>query len=102
MKQLALMTLAAYAVLLGRADAQTAPWAGERLTPGWVFTPGVVLGGLWDSNVTVASAGNPHLREWVGLVNPRGELDFNGRRTHMNAGYSGALEAYRRFSELQR
>ena len=101
-KRIALLTLVAGAVMCGRADAQNAPWAPERLTPGWFITPGIVLGGLWDSNVTVSSVGNPHLREWVGLVNPRGEIDFNGRRTHMNAGYSGALETYRRFNELQR
>lgn len=102
MKRIALLTLVACAVMCGRADAQNAPWAPERLTPGWFITPGVVLGGLWDSNVTVASVGNPHVREWVGLVNPRGEIDFNGRRTHMNAGYSGSLEKYRRFNNLQR
>jgi hypothetical protein len=84
------------------AHAQQAPWAPERLTPGWFFTPGVVIGALWDSNVTVSSAGNPQIPEWVGLVNPRGEIDFNGRHTHVNGGYSGALEKYRRFDELQR
>lgn len=86
----------------GVAHAQQAPWAPERLTPGWFVTPGFVLGGLWDSNVAVLTEGDPHLHEWVGLFNPRGEVDFNGRHTHMNAGYSGALETYRRFNELQR
>ena len=101
MRRIAL-TLLATSVMLGRADAQAVKWEPERTTPGWVFTPGLVLGGGWDSNVTVQSKGDPHLREWIGLVNPRGEIDFNGRRTHLNGGYSGALEAYRRFGELQR
>ena len=26
--------------------------------PGWTFTPGVVIGGLYDSNVTLASVGD--------------------------------------------
>ncbi len=38
----------------------------------------------------------------MGLVNPRGELDFNGRRTRFNVGYSGALERYPQFTELNR
>jgi hypothetical protein len=86
----------------GIAQAQPAPWQPERLTPGWVFTPTMVLGGLWDSNVTVRNQGNPLVQEWVGIVNPRGEIDYNGRRTRFNAGYSGALEAYRDVSELNR
>jgi uncharacterized protein (PEP-CTERM system associated) len=102
-----LMTRAVLAVLAALAvaapaRAQNPEWQPERTTPGWVFTPAFVLGGQWDSNVTVQSKGNPHFSEWAGLVNPIGEVNFNGRRTHVNAGYSGALEAYRRFSELQR
>jgi hypothetical protein len=88
--------------MLGHAQAQTVRWAPARTTPGWVFTPAVLLGGGWDSNVTVQNQGNPELHEWVGVVNPRGEIDFNGRRTHVNGGYSGALEAYRQLNELQR
>src|SRR4051812_15685196 len=85
-----------------RADAQPAPWQPERLTAGWTFTPAMVFGTLWDTNVTVRQEGDPHVQQWVGLLNPRGELDFNGRRTHMNVGYSGALSAYRNLPELDR
>jgi hypothetical protein len=89
--------------LIGRnATAQPAPWAPERLTPGWVFTPSAVLGVLHDSNVTLRAVNEPITSEAVGLLNPRGEIDFNGRRTHFNLGYSGALEAYRELSELNR
>jgi hypothetical protein len=59
-----------------------------------------MLGGLWDSNVTLRNAGNPLIQEWVGTVSPRGEIDYNGRRLRFNAGYSGTLEAYRHVSEL--
>ena len=98
------MTLAMVAVMLMArvVNAQPAPWEPERLTPGWVFTPSIVFGGLHDSNVTLRAVNEPIRSEWVGLLNPRGEIDFNGRRTHMNAGYSGSLEAYRQFSELNR
>lgn len=91
------LTLAA-----GSAHAQPAPWQPERLSAGWTFTPSIVFGALWDSNVTVRQEHDPHVQEWVGLLNPRGEIDFNGRQTHFNAGYSGALTAYRNLPELQR
>jgi hypothetical protein len=97
------MLLALGAVLItGSAWAQPAPWQPERTTAGWTFTPGVVLGTAWDSNVTVQTKGNPVRSEWVALVNPRGEVDYNGARTRFNLGYSGSLEAYRRFDELNR
>jgi hypothetical protein len=85
-----------------RAHAQPAPWEPERLSAGWVFTPSAVVGTLWDSNVTMQNERADIVSEWVTLLNPRGELDFNGRRTHFNLGYSGAFEAYRQFNELNR
>lgn len=101
MRLLAALVVTA-ALLPSTARAQPAPWEPERLTPGWVFTPSIVVGGLWDSNVTLRAVNEPVYSQWVGLLNPRGEIDFNGRRTHLNLGYSGALEAYRQFSELNR
>jgi hypothetical protein len=84
------------------AQAQPAPWQPVRTSAGWTFTPGAVFGTAWDSNVTVRGEGEPLTREWVALISPRGELDYNGRRTRFNVGYSGSFEAYRRFSELNR
>jgi hypothetical protein len=88
--------------LLGDAEAQYTPWQQERLTPGWTFTPGAAVGGLWDSNVTVRNQGSTPVAEWVGTVSPRGELDFNGRHSRVNAGYSGTLHAYRTLDALTR
>jgi hypothetical protein len=87
------------------ASAQPAPWEPERVTAGWVFTPAIAFGGLWDSNVTVENDPNdlnPEQSEWVGLVNPRGTISFNGRRARLAAAYSGRLEAYRTLDELTR
>ena len=43
------MTAIVAVMLLARAaTAQPAPWEPERLTPGWVFTPSIVFGGLRD------------------------------------------------------
>jgi hypothetical protein len=94
------MALGALVLLGGQAQAQSSPWqAEERTTAGWVFTPGTALGGFWDSGVQRDS--NPVVEtlvhKWVGVANPRAELDFNGRRTHFNVGYSGSFE--KNFSE---
>ncbi len=91
--------------LASPAAAQPTPWEPERITAGWVFTPAIAFGGLWDSNVTVENDPlglDPEQSELVGLVNPRGTISFNGRRAKFNAGYSGRLEAYRRLDELTR
>src|SRR5687767_10378750 len=79
------------------AAAQSAPFSREvRSTAGWVFTPGGSLGGVWDSGIQTDS--NPVVealfQKWVLSANPRAELDFNGRRTRFNLGYSGAYERY--------
>jgi hypothetical protein len=96
------MLMVAAMLVWHTASAQPAPWAPERLTPGWVFTPSAVFGVLHDSNVTLRAVNEPIQAEVVGLLNPRGEIDFNGRRTHLNLGYSGALEAYQQLSALNR
>lgn len=101
MRRMGLVALVALA-MVGPAAAQPAPWQPDRTTAGWTFTPGVVLGTAWDSNVTVQNKGNPVLSEWVALINPRGELDYNGARTRFNLGYSGSLETYRQFEALNR
>ena len=101
MRLIAVMTVLA-AMSVSDLQAQPAPWQPPRLTPGWVFTPTVMLGGVWDSNVTVRNQGDVLLQEWAGTVSPRGELDYNGRRFRFNTGYSGELEAYRHLNELNR
>jgi hypothetical protein len=97
-----LLLAIALATTAAPAAAQPAPWQPERNTAGWVFTPAISFGGMWDSNATIRNEGNPAISELVGLVNPRGEIDFNGRLAKFSAGYSGALQAYREVSELTR
>jgi hypothetical protein len=76
----------------GRAEAQSSPWQPERPVAGWLFTPSVAAGAFRDNNVRLV-AGTADRAQWVLLVNPRGQLDFNGRRTRFGAGYSGSLES---------
>ena len=95
-----------FAIVLAAAAspvaAQPAPWEPERVTAGWVFTPALALGGMWDSNVTIRQEGDPRSEQLVGVVAPRGELGFRGKRTRFNAGYAGTLTTYRELAELQR
>jgi hypothetical protein len=92
----------ALVALASPAAAQPAPWSPERITAGWVFTPAMVFGGMWDTNVTVRNEGVPQTEELVGILNPRGEIDFNGKRAKFSAGYSGFLETYRTLDDLTR
>jgi hypothetical protein len=93
--------LALMAVLAAsRAAAQPAPWQPERLTAGWTVTPGMMFGAAWDTNPTMRNESGPFHEGVVSLVNPRGEIDFNGRRTHFNVGYSGTLQTYQTLEAL--
>jgi hypothetical protein len=101
----AVRRFAAVVAVLGAAApaaAQPAPWSPERITAGWVFTPAVAIGTMWDSNPTTRNRDNPQEPELVTLVNPRTEFDFNGRRAKFSAGYSGTLERYQDLAELTR
>lgn len=92
-----LIALCVLGLTSGVADAQSSPFFRDtRSTAGWVFTPGGSIGGVWDSGVQTGgdSAAENVVQKFVALANPRAELDFNGRRTHFNAGYSGSYEKY--------
>jgi len=97
------MATATVLAIVAPAYAQAPEWEPERTTAGWVFTPTITLGAQWDTNPTVENAGNqPQFHEWSALVRPVGELDFRGRRSQLNLGYSGAFTSYRNLPELQR
>lgn len=84
------------------AEAQPAPWLPERVDAGWIFTPSAAFGIVRDDNATLVQEGNPPSEETVGLVSPRGEISFNGKRTKFSAGYAGTLERYQNLSSLDR
>ena len=100
MRARATLIATALTLITSAAHAQPGPWQPDRITEGWTVTPSMVVGMLWDSNVTVRQRADPNLSEWIGLINPRGEVDYNGRYTRFNAGWSGAFERYRRFDQL--
>lgn len=70
--------------------------------PGWTFTPAVVLGWLWDSNVALVTEGfNQDIRaDNLLVITPSGSIDFQGKHTTFGAGYSGTVRRYRDVNEL--
>lgn len=81
----------------GPATGQPLPFRlDDRVGAGWTLTPGASFGAAWDSGVQTGS--HPVIealfQKYVGRVSPHAEIDFIGRRTTFNAGYSGALDKY--------
>lgn len=70
--------------------------------PGWSVTPGVVIGGLYDSNVAVASvpAGVKPASDRLFEIEPDGQLEYNGPRTRFLSGYHGLIRNYSTYDAL--
>jgi hypothetical protein len=76
------------------ADSTAAPPAG------WSFTPSLTYSGSWDDNVLIKGQNDGVVGDFLNLVNPRGTLDFQGRRGKVSAGYGGTFALYRDLSSL--
>ena len=74
----------------------------SRNIPGWTFTPGVIVGAVHDTNVTLLAtlptqtAASDNLFE----LEPFGQLEFRSPRTTFSGGYNGSMQRYFEFSEL--
>jgi opacity protein-like surface antigen len=70
--------------------------------PGWTFTPAVIVGWMYDSNVGMVTEGfNQDIRaDSLMVVTPSGSMDYRGKHTSLGAGYSGTFRRYRDFNEL--
>lgn len=91
--------LTACAVMIGTAAplaAQvTQPELLQRQLPGWSFTPGVSIAGVFDSNVAVvAPTDTPTQGDRLVVLNPSGELSFFSARTDFRGAYQGNLRRY--------
>ena len=99
----ALLALVAVLVAAAPASAQEPPGEFQSwVIPGWTFTPGMVIGALFDSNVAIAgddvagnTAGDQLLR-----MEPFGQLEFRSPRTTFAGGYRGSLRRYFDLSAL--
>jgi hypothetical protein len=94
------------ALLAAPLAAQEMPTTGEfqswRL-PGWTFTPGVILGGLFDSNVAVAyPPADTHktASDTLFQLQPFGQLEYFSPRTTFSSGYQGSMRHYLDFNDL--
>jgi hypothetical protein len=92
----------ALAVLVPRAALAQSTEAEPGQAPGWTFTPAVVVGWLWDSNVAMVSqgVGQDIQADNLLVVTPSGSMDFLGKHTTFGAGYSGTMRRYRDVNEL--
>ncbi len=66
-------------------------------TPGWSFTPGVTLAGVFDSNIALASAPADTQRtqsDGLFLAQPFAQLEFLSPRTEFTSGYQGYMRRY--------
>ena len=88
----------------GSAAAQDTPSDFQTWrTPGWSFTPGVTIGGLWDSNVALTSAPADTQRtqaDKLFIVEPTAQLEFVSPRTELASGYRGYVRRYMDLRQL--
>src|SRR5262245_4011759 len=97
------IAIVGFVVFMGgsvRAAAQSpvpAPVTSEsrQSTSGWALTPTIVYGGTWDDNVLIHSEGDATSGDYLTVVNPRGTLEYNGRRSQFSLNYDGAFLLYR-------
>jgi hypothetical protein len=86
---------AALAVPAAAQDQATSELPSWRM-PGWTFTPGVVFGTLYDTNVTLSgpdvSGKTPS--DKLFQLSPFGQLEYFSPRTTLSSGYQGALRRY--------
>lgn len=98
-----LAALAFCAAVVVPAAAQE-PSAEAKLwkIPGWTFTPGVILGALYDTNVAIASpdVDKKTASDKLFTLAPFGDLSYLSPRTIFSIGYQGTLQRYFDFGSL--
>jgi len=107
MKRVSLILLALAGVLVGsgRAAAQGSNFvapvtADPQAAAGWSLTPSLGYSGAWDDNVLIRGNGDETPADFLSIINPRGTVNFNGRRSHLSASYDGDFVLYRELSTL--
>src|SRR3954470_5280902 len=96
----------ALCVLLGAAPVAAQDQPSEFQTwrlPGWTFTPGVIFGGLFDSNVAIAfpsADARATASDKLLVAQPFGQLEFFSPRTMFSSGYQGGVRRYMELDDL--
>lgn len=98
---LAAIALAGLSAVPAAGQEQSTEFPSWRI-PGWSFTPGIVFGALYDTNVAIASPDveRKTASDKLFRVEPFGQLEFFSPRTTFNAGYRGSLRRYFELSDL--
>jgi hypothetical protein len=97
----ALAALALGLAVAAPASAQNQPTEFQNWqVAGWSFTPGVIFGALFDTNVALASpdVDRNTASDELFTVQPFGQLTFLSPRTTFDSGYRGTV---RRYLELE-
>jgi hypothetical protein len=71
---------------------------GNRMIPGWVFTPSVGFGFVYDDNPLLAGEGIPNTPDTFTLVTPGVSLELTRRHTEFDVSYFGSIQHYRTLS----
>jgi hypothetical protein len=99
----AIVIAAGIAVTAAPARAQEPSEFQPYQLPGWVFTPGVTASTMFDSNVALAAEfeTRPDTQgDKLFVLQPFGQLEYNGPRTKFESGYRGYLRRYFDFDQL--
>jgi hypothetical protein len=97
LSRLSFVALAAVLAAAAPASAQEQPSEFQSWTiPGWTFTPGMVFGTLFDSNVAIAGrdVNGKTASDSLLQMEPFGQLEFRSPRTTFSGGYRGSLRRY--------
>jgi uncharacterized protein (PEP-CTERM system associated) len=78
----------------------SAPSADLQAPPGWSFTPSMTYSASYDDNVLVRGNGDAAPGDLLNIVNPRGSLNLNGKRSQLSANYDGAFVLYHDLNTL--
>jgi hypothetical protein len=70
--------------------------------PGWTFTPGIVVGGLFDTNVTLLAKtpAQGTASDRLFQFEPFGQVEYFSPRATLTGGYRGAVRRYVDLDEL--
>ena len=83
------------AALPAPVRAQGGDEVRARVTPGWVFTPTVAIGAIYDDNPVLAGHGDPTPDDIYTNVRPGGDLTFTAKHLFFGSGYRGSIQRYR-------
>jgi uncharacterized protein (PEP-CTERM system associated) len=95
-----LALLAASAAAAQESNFVPAASADRQAPPGWSFTPSMTYSMSWDDNVLIRGNGDVAPGDLLNMVNPRGTLNLNGKRSQLSATYDGAFVVYRDLNSL--